>query len=101
MQTLLEHVYKGALSIEIIVKKVRHNVADRYQVKDRGYLREGYWADIVLADTKPSFLVMRSNVLSGCGWSPFEGIEFCSAIDTTIVNGVVVYENNQLDLNAP
>ena len=91
--SLLEHYHDGHLSIEKIVLKTSHNVAKRFDVVDRGYIREGYFADLVLLDTENSYTVNDSNILYKCGWSPFNGYKFRSTIDTTILNGSVVYEN--------
>ena len=70
-----------------------HSVAEIYQIKDRGYIREGYWADVVIADMKKSTLVSRDNIAYKCGWSPLEGFSFPAAITHTFVNGSLVYEN--------
>lgn len=89
---LFEFYSDGLLSIETIVEKTSHNVAKRYNVVDRGYIREGYWADLVLIDTERPQLVTAENVLYKCGWSPFEGDTFRASVDTTIVNGELVYQ---------
>ena len=93
---LLEHVHDGSLPLELIVEKTSHRVADLFAVKDRGYIREGYFADLVLVDHLKPTTVRREDVLSKCGWSPFEGTTFRSSIDTTVVNGVVAYENGKV-----
>ena len=92
---LLEHVHDGTLPLELIVEKTSHRVADLFAIRDRGYIREGYFADLVLIDHRSPTTVRREDVLSKCGWSPFEGTTFRSSIMTTIVNGVVAYENGQ------
>lgn len=94
--SLLEHVHDGALPLELIVEKTSHRVADIFAIRDRGYIREGYFADLVLVDHRRPMTVRREDVLSKCGWSPFEGTTFRSSIVTTIVNGVVAYENGQV-----
>jgi dihydroorotase len=71
-------------------------VADRYGVIDRGYLREGYWADLVLVAGDSPTPVTRQRVLSQCGWSPFEGEVFRSSILATLVNGQVVYRDGAI-----
>ena len=76
--TVLELFHDGLIRMEEIVPKTAHNVADRFAVVDRGYLREGYWADLVLVDTRKQTEVTRERVLSKCGWSPFEGETFRS-----------------------
>jgi dihydroorotase len=93
---LLEHVHDGTLPLELIVEKTSHRVADLFAIRDRGYIREGYFADLVLIDHLKPTTVRREDVLSKCGWSPFEGDTFRSSIVTTIVNGVVAYENGQV-----
>jgi len=94
--SLLEHVHDGALPLELIVERTSHRVADIFCIRDRGYIREGYFADLVLVDHRRHTTVRREDVLSKCGWSPFEGTTFRSAIVCTIVNGVVAWENGQV-----
>ena len=93
---LLEHVHDGTLPLELIVEKTSHSVADLFSIHDRGYIREGYFADLVLVDHTRPTTVRREDVLSKCGWSPFEGDTFRSSITATIVNGVVAYENGRV-----
>jgi dihydroorotase len=73
-----------------------HSPAICFQVDKRGFIREGYWADLVLVDLNKSYAVNRNNVLSKCGWSPFEGEVFSSSVVSTIVSGTLVYENGQI-----
>ena len=87
----------GQISPELVVDKTSHAVADIYGVVDRGYVREGYFADLVLVDDKTPYTVDSSNLLAKCHWSPFEGVSFSSTIDTTIVNGHVIYQNGELN----
>ena len=94
--SLLEHYHNGIFSLETIVKRTSHAVAERYQIKERGYLREGYFADMVLVDLNSPYLVTPENILYLCGWSPFNGYQFKSRIHTTIVNGHVAYQNGQI-----
>jgi dihydroorotase len=94
--SLLEHYHDGKLSIELIGRKTSHAVAQLFGIKDRGYIREGCWADLVVVDTQQPYLVTGRNVLSKCGWSPFEGFEFRSSVVATIVNGVIVYRDGVL-----
>lgn len=94
--SLLENYHKGIFSLELIVNKVCHAPAKRFELVDRGYLREGYWADIVLLDLKNPSKVSRENILYKCGWSPFADYEFKSRIATTIINGAIVYRNGEL-----
>ena len=74
-----------------------HAVADCFRVKDRGYIREGYFADLVLVDLNQQTKVSKENILYKCGWSPLEGVEFPAAITHTFVNGNLVYGNGQWD----
>jgi len=94
--SLLEHHYNGSFSLEKIVQKTSHAVAQRYQVKDRGFIREGYWADLVLVDLHKPTTVSKDNILYHCGWSPFQGTTFHSSIVSTIVNGHVVFDQGAL-----
>ncbi|MDH3337231.1 MAG: dihydroorotase [Gammaproteobacteria bacterium] len=84
------------IGLELLVDRTSHAPADIFGVKDRGYVREGYFADLVIVDTERPYKVDESNVLYKCGWSPFEGHKFSSTIDTTIVNGQVVYHDGEL-----
>ena len=90
--SVLELHHDGDLSLEQIVRLTAHNVADRFRVIDRGYLREGYWADLVLVDTSAPTVASAERVLSQCGWTPFEGETFRSSIARTIVNGRTVFD---------
>jgi len=91
---LMLHYFKeGRISLETIVRKMSHAVADCFQIKDRGYIREGYYADLVIVDPAKSTAVAKENILFKCGWSPFEGQTFPSAITHTFVNGTLVYGN--------
>jgi dihydroorotase len=93
---VLELYHDGILRLEDIARRTAHNVADRFAVMDRGYLREGYWADLVLIDTKRPTEVTRERILSKCGWSPFEGETFRSSIVSTWVNGQPVWQDGSL-----
>lgn len=97
LQAALERVHDGQLTLERIVEAVCHAPAQLFDVKERGYLQEGYWADLVLVDPKKAQTVQRSDVLSRCGWSPFEGYTFRSSIASTFVNGQAVWHAGQLD----
>jgi len=94
---LLEMVKQGKFTLEHIVQKTSHDVATLFEVKDRGYLREGYFADLVLVDFDNEWLVNKDNILYKCGWSPFEGTTFKSKVTTTFVNGNKVYDNGSFD----
>jgi dihydroorotase len=87
----------GKISLEKIVDKMSHAVADCFQVKERGYIREGYYADLVIVDLKGHTMVNRATILYKCGWSPLEGFEFPAAITHTFVNGHLVYGNGAWD----
>jgi len=97
--TLFDLVARGELALELIVDRTSHAVADIYGVVDRGYVREGYYADLVLVDTEKPYAVDESNLLYKCRWSPFEGYTFSSSIDMTMVNGTVVFRNGILTGN--
>ena len=90
--SVLELHHDGDLGLEQIVRLTAHNVADRFKVVDRGYLREGYWADLVLVDLAAPTAATADRVLSQCGWTPFEGETFRSSIARTIVNGQTVFD---------
>ena len=92
---LLEMYHKGKISLEKIVEKTAHNPAILFQIKERGYIRKGYKADLVLVDLNSPWTVKKENLLYKCGWSPFEGTIFKSRVTHTLVNGVLVYENSK------
>ena len=94
--TLFDLVADGQMSLELAVDRACHASADLFGVTERGYVREGWFADLVLVDASRPHRVSGSNVLYKCGWSPFEGHEFSATIDTTIVNGQVVWADGQL-----
>lgn len=96
LQSLFDLAKHGVLTPELIVDKAAHAAADIFGIAERGYAREGYFADLVIVDPKRPYTVAKSNLLAKCHWSPFEAHQFSSTIDTTIVNGVVVYENGAL-----
>ncbi len=96
LPALLDMYHQGKISLEKIVEKSSHAVATLFEVDKRGYLREGYHADIAIVDLSSPWEVNRDNVLSKCGWSPFEGHEFKSAVTHTIVSGNLVYEGGKL-----
>lgn len=94
---MLEMYHQGKIPLEKIAEKMAHAVADCFQIKKRGYIREGYYADLVLVDLQSPWTVDKQNVLYKCGWSPFEGQSFQSKVLYTIVNGNVVYANGIFD----
>ncbi|MGI9236673.1 MAG: dihydroorotase [Woeseiaceae bacterium] len=95
MLTLFDLVASGQISVELLVDRVSHAPADLFGVTNRGYVREGWFADLVIVDPATPYLVSTSNLLSKCQWSPFEGHTFSASIDTTIVNGEVAYRDGQ------
>ncbi|MGB5332453.1 MAG: dihydroorotase [Woeseiaceae bacterium] len=97
--TLFDLVADGQISIELLVDRTSHAPADLFGVTDRGYAREGWFADFVIVDPAAPYRVSKANLLSKCQWSPFEGHEFSASIDTTIVNGQVVYRDGSLTGN--
>jgi len=93
---LFDLVDRGELSLELVVDRACHAPADLFGVRDRGYLREGYFADLVLIDPEKSQQVTADNLLAKCQWSPFEGHRFSASIERTFVNGTVVYADGVL-----
>jgi len=96
LQVLFDLAARSEIPLEKVVAKTSHAVADIFGVVDRGYIREGYFADLVLVDANRPCTVERSDLLAKCHWSPFEGHTFTSTIDTTIVNGSIVYRDGAL-----
>ncbi len=96
LPALFDCYKQGKLTLEEIVQKTSHNLAILFNIKERGYIREGYWADLALVDLDKQWTVDKANVLSKCGWSPFEGHEFSSAIDKTFVSGNLVYSDGKI-----
>jgi dihydroorotase len=88
---MLHYVKEGRISIEKVVEKMSHAVARCFQIKDRGFIREGYFADLVIADLNQETIVTKESLLYKCGWSPLEGFRFPAAITHTFVNGHLVY----------
>ena len=94
---MLQYVKDGKISIEKVVEKMSHAPAQCFQIAGRGYIREGYHADLVIADLNKNYKVTKDNILYKCGWSPFEGHSFPASIEYTLVNGQVVYENGKVN----
>ena len=92
---LIDMVKQGELNLRTVVNKTSHAVADRFGIRDRGYLREGYWADLVIVDPQGTTTVRKQDVLYHCGWSPVEGCTFPAAIRAVFVNGELAAENGQ------
>ena len=94
----VDEIYKSfvnqeKISLEKVVEKMCHNPAICFQVKNRGFIREGYFADLVLVDLDNPWEVAKDNILYKCGWSPFEGTTFKSRVSHTFVNGILTYHN--------
>ncbi len=94
---MLEFFHDKRISIEQIVEKMCHNPAQLVGIKKRGFIRPGYWADLVLVDVKKNWQVTPANILSKCSWSPFNEYIFRSSVSQTWVNGVLVYDNGQFN----
>jgi dihydroorotase len=94
---LLEMHKQGVFTLEKIVEKTAHNVAEMFQIEKRGYIREGYYADMVLVNLKKATQVTKENILYKCGWSPFEGQTFSSQIEYTFVNGNIAYSHGKVN----
>ncbi len=95
LPAMMEKVLQGKISIETMVTKMCHNPSILFQIKDRGYLREGYFADLVVVNPNEAWEVNKSNILYKCGWSPFEGTRFNSKIAQTFVNGHLAFNNGK------
>jgi dihydroorotase len=94
---MLEFFHQGKISLEKIAEKMCHSPAILYRIRNRGFIRKGYYADLVLIDPDAPWIVNKSNILYKCGWSPFEGQKFSSKITHTFVNGNMVFSNGKLD----
>lgn len=94
---MLEASKEGKIPLERVVEKMAHAVADCFHIVERGYIREGYYADLVLVDLNKRTEVTKESLLYQCGWSPFEGTTFHSSIEKTFVNGQIVYENGKVN----
>ena len=92
------HYYKqGIITLEKIAEKMSHAVADCFQIRERGYIREDYYADLVIVNLKDTTTVSKENILYKCGWSPLEGFSFPATITHTFVSGNLVYENGTVN----
>ena len=90
---MLEFVKEGKISIEKVVEKMAHNPAKLFKIEERGFIKEGYFADLAIVDLNDLWEVTKENVVAKCGWSPFEGKTFSSKVDSTIVNGNFAMKN--------
>lgn len=97
LQMMLDFYHQGKISLERIVEKMCHAPADLFDVQERGYLREGYFADLVLVDLNKNYTVTKENILYKCGWSPIENYTFKDSISKTFVNGNLVFDNGKFD----
>jgi dihydroorotase len=94
---MLEMCEQECFTIETIVERACHAPAKLFQVMDRGFLREGYWADIVIVDPSQNTSVKNSELFSKCQWSPFSHMTFTNSINTTIVSGEIAYQNGKIN----
>ncbi len=94
---MLHYVKEGKISIEKVVEKMSHAPARCFQIAERGFIREGYYADLVLVDMNRTTTASKENILYKCGWSPLEGFQFPATIEKTFINGYPVYENGKVD----
>jgi dihydroorotase len=90
---MLEMNRRGYITAEKVVQKMCHAPADLFRIDRRGYIREGYYADLVLIDPNKSWVVGKNNILYKCGWSPFEGAQFSHSVLHTFLNGIHIYDN--------
>ena len=93
---MLEMSRKGFITVEKVIQKMCHAPADLFRIDRRGYIREGYFADLVLIDPNQSWTVSPENILYKCGWSPFEGTEFSNKVVSTFVNGNLIYDGSNI-----
>jgi dihydroorotase len=94
---MLQMVKQGIFTIEKVVEKMCHATAELFRIEDRGFIRPGYYADLVLVDLNRPWTVLQENILYKCGWSPFEGTKFDASVLQTWVNGKLVYDNGEFD----
>jgi dihydroorotase len=97
LTAMLELSRMGKITIEEVVEKMCHAPAKCFKLKNRGYIRKGYFADLAIVDTQVEWIVSKANILYKCGWSPFEGECFHSAVTHTFVNGHLVYDNGHFN----
>lgn len=97
LQMMLEFVKQGKISIEQVVNKMSHAPATLFRIDKRGYIREGYYADLVLVDTNEPYTITKDNILYKCAWSPLEGETVSSSIEKTFLNGQIAFENGTVN----
>jgi dihydroorotase len=102
LNIMLDFYHAGRISLEKIVEKMCHAPAECFRVSQRGYIREGFWADLILVDLNAKWKVQKDNIHYKCGWSPLEGKEFQGAVEKTLINGVIAYDRKKgfLEKNA-
>ncbi len=93
---MLEFYRRGTIGLEKIVEKMCHNPAILFEVENRGFIREGYFADLILVNLNDPWIVNKGNILAKCGWSPFEGVTFGAQVTHTFVSGHLAYENGRI-----
>lgn len=93
---MLHYVKEGKISLEKLVEKMSHAVADCFEIKDRGYIREGYFADLVMVNLHRPYAVIKENILYKCGWSPLQNFSFTASVEKTFVNGRIVYDSGRM-----
>ena len=96
---MLDMVKEGVFDLPFVAKMMAHHPAICFQVEERGYIREGYWADLAMVNLQVPWTVSKENILYKCGWSPFEGHTFSSSIHTTLVNGEIAYQAGTVNDN--
>jgi dihydroorotase len=94
---MLDYVKEGRITLEKVVEKMSHAVADCFRISERGYVREGFFADLVIVDLTREYKVSKENILYKCGWSPFEEKRFTASVTHSFVNGNLLYENGVWD----
>lgn len=97
LAAMLEFYHKGKISLEKIVQKMSHNPAVAFQIRDRGFIREGYYADLVLVNLNSPWAVSKENIVAKCNWSPFENYTFQSKVESTLVSGHLAYDAGKFD----
>ena len=96
LNVMLEFYHRGQISLETIVRKMSHNVAECFQIEERGYVEEGMWADLILLDPNEEWTVEKANILYKVGWSPFEGHTFRGRVKSTFVNGDLAFDGKNI-----
>ena len=93
LNLMLDFYHKGEISLEQIVDKMCHAPTDCFRLRERGYIREGYYADLAVVDLDHEWEINKDNIEYKCGWSPLEGVTMKGKVDSTFVNGQIVYRN--------